>query len=327
MPDILKRLAVLTEEQRAQLLQQLKARHRRAERTVHPNETSPTTESPLLLDELTPSEPSAIKASYKRFYDSVTVQLNGSVFAQFSYFLNYGYLADGSPEYSVVSLPPQYINKNSVKLVLEVIGNCSIGGKRVLDVGCGRGGTIHTLKTFFKPASLTGLDLSSEAVAFDQKVHGDAQTRFHEGDAEQLPFPDASFDVVTNVESSHSYPHIDRFYAEVTRVLTPGGYFLYTDALPVPQITSSLGYLAYLGFDIEQNRNITANVLKSCDEVSVARVQAFDQRNDRQLMQNFLATPGSQVYENLRAGRWEYRILKCKKRILNAGQSPWPGSS
>jgi SAM-dependent methyltransferase len=35
--------------------------------------------------------------------------------------------------------------------------------------------------------------------------------------------------VVINVESSHCYPHIDRFFAEVVRVLKPGGHFLYAD--------------------------------------------------------------------------------------------------
>ena len=41
--------------------------------------------------------------------------------------------------------------------------------------------------------------------------------------------------------------------------------------------------------------------------------EAFDQRNDPGLMQNFLATPGSQVYDEMRTGRWEYRILRATK--------------
>jgi hypothetical protein len=31
-------------------------------------------------------------------------------------------------------------------------------------------------------------------------------------------------------------------------------------------------------------------------------------------MQNFLATPGSQVYQEMRSGHWNYRILKLRKR-------------
>jgi len=271
----------------------------------------------LVLDASSPSEPSALKASYKRFYDGVSAQLNGNVFGQFSYFLNYGYVADGQPEFSAVKLPEQYINKNSVKLVLELIGDCPVDGKRVLDVGCGRGGTVHVFNTFFKPARITGLDLSTTAIQFCKEAHKGQHITFHEGDAESLPFEDSSFDIVTNVESSHSYPHIHRFYSEVHRVLAPGGHFLYTDVLSDQQAVSNIAYLQHVGFEVVRDRDITNNVLVSCDEIAMTRVQAFDSRNDQQLMQNFLATPGSQVYEEMRSGRWTYRILKLQKRPSN----------
>ncbi len=314
MGDLAKRLADVPPEKRAQLAKLLRARANRGSTVASQTATAgPDAETPLLLDASSPSEPSALKASYKQFYDSVSGQLNASDFGQFSYFLNYGYVSDGSGDCSVVDLPEHFINKNSVRLVLELVGDCPVDGARVLDVGCGRGGTIYTLKTFFNPATLTGLDLSTTAVEFDRKAHGDARTSFHEGDAENLPFPDESFDVVTNVESSHSYPNVHRFYAEVHRVLGPGGYFLYTDALSLQQITTALAHLDRLGFALEVNRNITANVLLSCNEVAATRVEAFDQRNDPELMQNFLATPGSQVYDEMCSGRWEYRIYRFRK--------------
>jgi len=315
MADFSKRIAELPPEKRAQVWKLLKARgHVRETKPPQPVKES-ALENPLLLDASSPTEPSALKASYKRFYDSVSSQLNMSVFGEFSFFLNYGYLPDGSDEYAVVQLPGYFINKNSVKLVLELVGDCPVDGKRVLDVGCGRGGTLYTLKTFFKPATLAGLDLSTTAIEFDKKVHDDARTSFLEGDAESLPFRDGSFDIVTNVESSHSYPNVHRFYAEVYRVLTSGGYFLYTDALAIQQIATSLAYLNYVGFELERNRDITRNVLLSCDQVAAARVQAFDGRNDQQLMHNFLATPGSDVYKEMQSGRWEYRIFKLRKRL------------
>ena len=48
-----------------------------------------------------------------------------------------------------------------------------------------------------------------------------------QGDAQDLPFPDESFDAVINVEASHIYPNFERFLGEVARVLRPGGHFLY----------------------------------------------------------------------------------------------------
>ena len=73
--------------------------------------------------------------------------------------------------------------------------------------------------------------------------------------------------MVTNVESSHSYPDIRAFYTEVHRVLAPGGYFLYTDLMPAPFVHEYLGALIDLGFDLERDRDITRNVLRSCDEM------------------------------------------------------------
>ena len=317
MAELEKRLSELSPDQRETLRRLLKERAQKGA-AAQTHNSQPTSEAALpeslVLDNSSPSEPAALKASYKKFYDGVSKQLNATVFGQFSYFLNYGYVPDGQPEFAAIELPEHYINKNSVKLVLEVIQDCPVEAKRILDVGCGRGGTIHVLNTFFKPAKVVGLDLSTAAIEFCRATHRGSHNAFHEGDAENLPFEAQSFDVVTNLESSHSYPHIDRFYSEVFRVLIPGGYFLYTDALELRQLANNVAFLKYLGFEIERERDITANVLRSCDEVARNRVQAFDSRNDGELMQNFLATPGSNVYQEMQSGHWSYRIWKLRKQ-------------
>lgn len=310
MPDVDKRLAELTPEKREILGRMLK----RQEPQSAPVSYVAAEPENLVMDTSSPREPSAQKASYKRFYDTVSAQLAASPYGQFSFFLNYGYVSNGQPEFAAVALPAHYINRNSVKLVLELIGDYPVDGKRVLDVGCGRGGTVHVLTTFFNPAQVTGLDLSTKAIEFCRQAHKDPRISFHEGDAEHLPFADAAFDIVTNVESSHSYPHIHHFYSQVHRVLAPNGCFLYTDALSEQQVTTAIAYFKHIGLALERDRDVTNNVLLSCDEIATTRVQAFDNRNDRHLIQNFLATPGSQVYEEMRSGRWTYRILTFRKR-------------
>lgn len=263
-----------------------------------------------------PEQPASLneaKASYKRFYDAVNTQLDSSMFGAFSFFLNYGYVPNFSPQHSRVELPDHFINKNSVRLVLELIGDCDLNQQRILDVGCGRGGTVFVIKQFFNPQSVQGIDLSSNAIASCRKNHHYDNVRFDEGDAEHLPFKDEQFDVVTNVESSHSYPNVHAFYGEVFRVLRPGGCFLYTDVMPVLEMPRYLAELKRIGFVMDVDRDITSNVLLSCDEVATARVGAFDSGNDQQLMSNFLATPGSQVYEDMRSRRWSYRIFRFRK--------------
>jgi len=318
MSEVSERIAGLSDNKRRLLERLLKERAASEAVTFvasvsNATTAGPSVSSPLSVESFSLNE---VKANYKRFYDAVNTQLDTSVFGAFSFFLNYGYVPGFGRQYSKVELPDHFINKNSVRLVLEVIGDCDLNDRRILDVGCGRGGTVFVIQQFFKPQSVQGLDLSSTAIASCRANHIYPNVRFDEGDAEKLPFRGEEFDVVTNVESSHSYPNVSAFYAEVFRVLRAGGCFLYTDVMPVESIASHLAELKRTGFIMELERDITSNVLASCDEVATARVGAFDSGNDQQLMSNFLATPGSQVYEDMRSGRWSYRIYRFRKPAI-----------
>ncbi|MGH8326438.1 MAG: class I SAM-dependent methyltransferase, partial [Steroidobacteraceae bacterium] len=66
-------------------------------------------------------------------------------------------------------------------------------------------------------------------VDFCRKRHNLPGLDFVQGNAENLPFANQSFDAVINIEASLNYPRFPRFLAEVARVLRPGGHFLYAD--------------------------------------------------------------------------------------------------
>jgi phthiocerol/phenolphthiocerol synthesis type-I polyketide synthase E len=253
------------------------------------------------------------KSGTRKFYNAINRQLDATIFGGYSAFLNYGYVADGSPQMSPLELPAQMLNRTSVKLVLELIGNCNLAGKRVLDVGCGRGGTLAVVNQFFRPARGVGVDLSSAAIAFCRTVHRLPNTLFLEGDAEQLPFQDGAFDVVLNVESSHSYPDIGSFYAEVKRILAPGGYFLYADLFAPERFGAHETELRRLGFTLEQGRDITRNVLLSCRETARLRSRAFAEIAQQEVIGDFLSAPGSTVFQKMESGRAVYRILKMTR--------------
>jgi hypothetical protein len=68
--------------------------------------------------------------------------------------------------------------------------------------------------------------------------------------------------------------------------------------------------LAPLGLTIKFDREITANVLASCDDVAATRAQAFGGHDA--MIDNFLAVPGSAVYEQMKSGAWQYRILRAE---------------
>jgi SAM-dependent methyltransferase len=253
------------------------------------------------------------KRSCRAFFDAVNRSLDSTEFGAFSLFLNFGYVPAGGPDHAVVPVPEHTFSRNSVRLVLEVVGACPLEGRRVLDVGCGRGGTAAVVRQHFRPKQFVGIDLSLNAVAFSAAHQRGTGVGFAEADAERLPFGDGSMDVVMNIESSQSYPDIRRFFAEVRRVLVPRGDFLYTDVLPVQRAADWIGLLQSTGFELEIDRDITANVLLSCDEVARQRRMAYGAGASDEVMTNFLGAPGSHVYEEMKAGRWTYRIMRLRK--------------
>ena len=251
----------------------------------------------------------ATKASYREFYNDVTRRLDQTGVGGASFFLNYGYISlNGDEDESRFEVPERVFNRNSVRLAFELIGNSELQGRRVLDVGCGRGGTVALMAETLG-AKAVGVDLSPEAVAFCRRTHQHG-TRFEVGDSENLPFKNRSFDVVTNLESSHTYPNLRAFFTEVRRVLKKKGKFLYTDLLPVERWLEVRALLAPLGLTIKFDREITANVLASCDDVAATRAQAFGGHDA--MIDNFLAVPGSAVYEQMKSGAWQYRILRAE---------------
>ncbi|MEV7124423.1 methyltransferase domain-containing protein [Streptomyces sp. NPDC093260] len=101
-------------------------------------------------------------------------------------------------------------------------------GQKVLDIGCGTGR--FTVPMAAAGAKVTGLDISramldvTEGKLTAQGLSAD----LHEGDMANLPFADGSFDVVTSMLALMHIPLEDRerVFAEVSRVLRPGGRFV-----------------------------------------------------------------------------------------------------
>ncbi len=263
------------------------------------------------------------KEHQKTFYTQVGQHLSKTAdeigFLNTYHYMNFGYVANQNQQYATVDLPPYMLHKNSVKLTLEVVGNADLEDKKILEVGCGRGGNILTMNKYYNPASIVGLDLCEYSIDYCQQNHTEKELFFTVGDAESLPFPNEEFDVLFNLESSHAYPNLTRFYHEVNRVLKPGGLFLYSDNLFPGQFLEAEQYLRELGFVIERNQDITENILKSCDEIAVNRKGAFQSvtSKDQSYLEDFVASPGSPVYEEMNQRKRYYKILKLRKQTIN----------
>jgi SAM-dependent methyltransferase len=100
-------------------------------------------------------------------------------------------------------------------------------GERVLDLGSGAGTDSLVAALMVGPAgSVTGIDMTPEMLAKARAAADEAGLRnvtFVEGDAESLPFADASFDVVLSNGVIDLIPDKDAVFAELYRVLVPGG--------------------------------------------------------------------------------------------------------
>jgi len=142
-------------------------------------------------------------------------------------FMNWGYEED--PPLALPLAESDEAHRYAIQLYHQVASQVDLSGKRVLEVSCGHGGGASYLMRTLGPASYTGLDLNPVGLDFCRRKHQLPGLDFVEGNAEELPFPDQSFDVVINVEASHCYPRFTRFLGEVARVLRPGGHFLYAD--------------------------------------------------------------------------------------------------
>lgn len=98
----------------------------------------------------------------------------------------------------------------------------------VLDVGCGTGPVITLLHDKYPEKHYVGLDLTPAMIKVAQ-AKGLSNAEFVVGDAENLPFDDASFDAVLCSNSFHHYPNPEAFLREAHRVLRPGGRLILRD--------------------------------------------------------------------------------------------------
>jgi ubiquinone/menaquinone biosynthesis C-methylase UbiE len=126
----------------------------------------------------------------------------------------------------------------STQFAVALLDAAEVGaGTRLLDVCCGTG--IVAAAAASRGADVTGIDFS--AAMLDQARRRHPQLRFDEGDAEALPYPDASFAAVVSNFGIHHIAHSDRAMAEARRVLRPGGRLAITNwAAPVENVAWGL---------------------------------------------------------------------------------------
>ncbi len=119
----------------------------------------------------------------------------------------------GDEEHFPTTIDPRIYH---VKVIREHLG--ALRGKKVLDVGCGKGRFGRVILEQEPEAELWGLDISEEMLRFAPEK---MQTRA--GSMTELPFADEFFDGAYATESLEHAVEIDKAVSEICRVVKPGG--------------------------------------------------------------------------------------------------------
>jgi arsenite methyltransferase len=153
--------------------------------------------------------------------------------------------------------------------------------ERVLDVASGPGATAFLLASEFGVA-VDGVDLGDQTVANATRVAAERgladRVRFQLGDAERIPLPDASVDVVVCECAFCTFPDKASAAAEMARVLRPGGRVGITDvALDPTRLDAELQSLAGWVACMADARPVTEYVaLLDAAGLTVTRTEAHD---------------------------------------------------
>ncbi|MBT3604125.1 MAG: class I SAM-dependent methyltransferase [Candidatus Latescibacteria bacterium] len=263
----------------------------------------------MLLFYLIALKITSLSPRFRRFFWRQSYQhLARKYPATFWTFMNYGY-APSAKESPLVLEKQDEANRYFIGLYHYVVSAIDLTHKNVLEVGSGRGGGASYVTRYLKPAQLTGIDISSEAVAFCRTQHPIQNLSFETGDAEALPFNDNHFDTVINIESSHCYGSLETFFQEAYRVLKPKGHFLFADFRPSHNINPMRKLLLQSGFSIRQEEDITHPVIQALELDNDHKKTLIQNIADPKLIESIeqlAGIQGTRPHTYFKNGTWRY---------------------
>ncbi|UQX11770.1 phthiotriol/phenolphthiotriol dimycocerosates methyltransferase [Candidatus Mycobacterium methanotrophicum] len=224
-------------------------------------------------------------------------------------FLNLGYEED--PPMAVPLVASDEPDRYCIQLYHRTASQTDLTGKQALEISCGHGGGASYLMRTMRPASYTGLDLNPAGIEVCRRTHNVPGLEFVCGDAQNLPFDDQSFDAVVNIEASHCYPSLPRFFAEVARVLRPAGCLLYADVRRYDRFAQWEAALADAPMRMVSKQVISEQVVRGLEKNVPRSQQMFTRRTPpllRGLVRGAVAASQAKICRGLQSGETSYRM-------------------
>lgn len=258
--------------------------------------------------------PKFLKASYKKLYWRMFYNYIGiSGWLKPATFLNHGFAEEGV---TIDNITIENLGKLAQNLYLHLFKQAPPTGKHVLEIGCGRGAGLALMNEHYKPARSVGVDLSDANIRRCKKLYSKLNIEFIRGAAEKQIFPDKTFDVVFNLESSHCYVSKRKFYENVHAILKDNGYFIYSDAFWFDsKIETMEKEFDEIGFNLEKKEDISDQVFRSVEIKSFIKQRYLQvSATLKKTMNNFVAGPGSEMYEYFKNGSVVYYLYVLRKK-------------
>ena len=105
-----------------------------------------------------------------------------------------------------------------------------IAPEKAVDLGCGAGRNVGELLKKYPKAHVTGMDYSDLSVEkskdYNNAMIAAGRCEVVQGDVSDLKLPTNAFDLATAFETVYFWPGLEKCFAQVAKVLKPGGYFM-----------------------------------------------------------------------------------------------------
>jgi SAM-dependent methyltransferase len=216
------------------------------------------------------------------------------------------------------------------------------GKVHITELGCGTGaGAHHVTRNVLPRCTYEAVDMQSAAIrTCERKFVGELGGRLKatHSDATHLARPDESCDFIA-VNETHVTEitgvvteEDERFFRKAHKLLKPGGYVVWGNAIPDPTWKACFAHLEQNGFEIREQCDVTEEAIRARDE-DKRRIDAYvDQcmktfhgfripvlggrkRAEADVaLKNFARNPGTRLYQNMVDRRDTYRVVLLQKR-------------